>query len=207
MSAEPGPATLDRWTQTEPMETGQDAVSLLRRVQSLQLEDALLPEKAMGEGTRAKLHRVPGMEEEDEEQDDEEEGGREQEKELSWTSSVEEPIQPTIIRSLQIEDFQDGRLSPEEPGSASASVRPSDQNLSSRSGPLPPIQEGEKKPLCVISPCCPSAVLIMFCVTSDCMALINKSNLTLILTCVTTNPGCAAKSLVHFPSGCQGVIS
>uniref|UniRef100_A0A7N6B0J9 HELP domain-containing protein n=1 Tax=Anabas testudineus TaxID=64144 RepID=A0A7N6B0J9_ANATE len=59
-----------------------------RRAQSLNLEDALPPEPI--EETRAKLHRVPGMEEEDEE---DKEAGGEQEKELSWTSSVEEPIQ------------------------------------------------------------------------------------------------------------------
>uniref|UniRef100_A0A671X5Q0 EMAP like 3 n=1 Tax=Sparus aurata TaxID=8175 RepID=A0A671X5Q0_SPAAU len=63
-----------------------------------------------------------------------EEVGAEQEKELSWMSSVEEPIQPTTIRGLQREDFQDGSCSPEEPGSGSASVRTSEQNLISRSG-------------------------------------------------------------------------
>uniref|UniRef100_A0A8C3GC84 EMAP like 3 n=1 Tax=Cyclopterus lumpus TaxID=8103 RepID=A0A8C3GC84_CYCLU len=75
----------------------------------------------------------------------EDEGGGEQEKELSWTSSVEEPIRPTTIRCLQREDFQDGSCSSEQLGSAS--IRTSDSNLSSRSGPLSPIQEGEKKPL------------------------------------------------------------
>uniref|UniRef100_A0A8C4H7K4 EMAP like 3 n=1 Tax=Dicentrarchus labrax TaxID=13489 RepID=A0A8C4H7K4_DICLA len=66
-----------------------------------------------------------------------------------WMSSVEEPIQPTTIRGLQREDFQDRSCSPEELGSGTTSVRTSDQNLSSRAGPLSPIQEGEKKPLCV----------------------------------------------------------
>uniref|UniRef100_A0A8C4NPR5 EMAP like 3 n=1 Tax=Dicentrarchus labrax TaxID=13489 RepID=A0A8C4NPR5_DICLA len=88
-----------------------------RRVQSLQLEDALPQGEAKVEGTRAKLHRVPGLEEEDEEQEEDEEGGGEQEKELSWMSSVEEPIQPTTIRGLQREDFQDRSCSPEELGS------------------------------------------------------------------------------------------
>lgn len=147
----PRPATLDRSTQTEPtipgLDTGQDRVPLPRRAQSLHLEDALPPGQPMIEGTRAKLHRVPGMEEEDEEQEEDEEGRGEQEKELSWTSSVEEPIQPTTIRGLQREDFQDGSCSPEEPSSASALVRTSEQNLNPRSGPLTPIQEGEKQPL------------------------------------------------------------
>ncbi|XP_068443305.1 echinoderm microtubule-associated protein-like 3 isoform X1 [Clinocottus analis] len=147
MTPSPRPATLDRSTQTEPSlpgkDTGQDRVPLHRRVQSLQLEDALPPVQPLVEGTRAKLHRAPGLEEEEEEEEDEGEG--EQEKELSWTSSVEEPIQPTTIRGLQRGDFQDGSCSPEQLGSAS--VRTSDSNLSSRSGPLIPIQEAEKKPL------------------------------------------------------------
>ncbi|XP_069015116.1 echinoderm microtubule-associated protein-like 3 isoform X1 [Embiotoca jacksoni] len=135
-------ATQDRSTQTEPTQPGQDRLPLTTRVNSLNLEDALLSEQPVPEGTRAKLHRVPGMEEEDVEQEEDEEGGGEQEKELTWTSSVEEPIQPTTIRGLQREDFQDGSCSPEEPGSASP--RTSDQNLSSRSGPLSTIREGEK---------------------------------------------------------------
>lgn len=156
------PATLDRSTQTEPplpgQDTGQDWVPLPRQVQSLQLEDALPPGEPVVEGTRAKLHRIPGLEEDDEEQEEDEEGGGEQEKELSWMS-VEEPIQPTTIRGLQREDFQDGSCSPEEPGSGVSSVRSSDQNLSSRSGALSPIQEGEKKPLCVFPTSSPSPSL------------------------------------------------
>lgn len=160
MKPRPRPAMLDSSTQTEPtlagQDTGQDRVPIPSRAPSLNLEDALPLGEPVVEGPRAKLHRVPGLEEEDDEQEEDEEGGGEQEKELSWTSSVEEPIQPTTIRGLQREDFQDGSCSPEEPGSASASVRTSDQNLSPRSGPLSPIQEGEKKPLCVISPSFPS---------------------------------------------------
>uniref|UniRef100_A0A8D3A5C2 EMAP like 3 n=1 Tax=Scophthalmus maximus TaxID=52904 RepID=A0A8D3A5C2_SCOMX len=154
VSTEPRPVTLDRSTQTDPVhrgqEAGQDMVPLARCVQSLNLEDALPPGQHVA-GTRAKLHRTPGMEEEDEEQEEDEEGG-EQEKELSRTSSLEEPIQPTTIRGIQREDYQDGSCSPEEVGSASASVRTSDHNPRSRCGPLAPIQEGIKAPLCVISP-------------------------------------------------------
>ncbi|KAG7235431.1 hypothetical protein INR49_002661 [Caranx melampygus] len=143
----PRPETLDRSTQTDPtlsgQDTGQERVPPPRRAQSLNLEDALPPV----EGARAKLHRVPGMEEDDEEQDEDEEPGGEQEKELSRTSSVEEPIQPTTIRDLQREDFQDRSCSPEDPGSASPSVRTPDQNMSPRSGPLAPIQEVEKTAL------------------------------------------------------------
>uniref|UniRef100_UPI0037E8699D echinoderm microtubule-associated protein-like 3 n=1 Tax=Semicossyphus pulcher TaxID=241346 RepID=UPI0037E8699D len=139
----PAPSTQDRSTQTEPPPPDQDRVLLSRRVQSLNLEDALPTGESVLEGTRAKLHRVPGLEEEEEEQEEDEEGGGE----LSWTSSVEEPIQPTTIRGLQREEFQDGSCSPEEPSCASPSVRTPEQNPGPRSGPLSPIQEGEKKPL------------------------------------------------------------
>uniref|UniRef100_A0A7N8X077 EMAP like 3 n=1 Tax=Mastacembelus armatus TaxID=205130 RepID=A0A7N8X077_9TELE len=105
---------------------GQDRVPLPRRVQSLHLEDALLSGQSV-QGIRAKLYRIPGMEEEEQEED--EEGRGEQEKDLGWTPSVEEPIQPTTIRSLQKEDFQDRSCSPEETCAALASVRTSDQNL------------------------------------------------------------------------------
>lgn len=163
MKPRPRPATLDRSTQTEPtlpeQDTGQDRVPLPRRTQSLHLEDALLPGESVVEGMRAKLHRVPGLEEEDDDQEDDEGGGGEQDNELSWTSSVEQPIQPTTIGGLQREDFQDGSHSSEEPGFATVSVRNSDQNLNSHLGPLSPIQEGEKKPLCVISTSFPSPPL------------------------------------------------
>lgn len=151
----PRPVTLDRSTQTEPSilgrDTGQERVPAPKRAQSLHLEDALPPGQPTLEAHRAKLHRVPGMEEEDEEQEEDEEGRSEQEKELSWTSSVEETIQPTTITGLQREDFQDGTCSPEESSSASPLVRTSEQNLNPRSGPLSTIQEGEKQSLCVTS--------------------------------------------------------
>lgn len=152
------PATVDKSTQTESTPSGQDSaqdrVPLHGRVQSLQLEDALVEGPSVSEGNRAKLHRVPGMEEEDEEPEEDEGGGRgEQEKDLTWASSVEEPIQPTTIRGLQREDLLDGSCSPEDPGSASASFKSSDQNLSCRSGPLSPIHEREKA-LCVVLPHC-----------------------------------------------------
>ncbi|XP_041842455.1 echinoderm microtubule-associated protein-like 3 isoform X1 [Melanotaenia boesemani] len=130
------PATQDRSTQTETplfiQDGSQAKIPLSRRAQSLHLEDALPPEQPA-----AKLRRIPGMEEDDEDQEEDEEGGGEQEKELTWTSSVEEPIQPTTIRGLQREDSQDGSCSPDEPSSTQAST-------SSRSGLLSPIQEGEK---------------------------------------------------------------
>uniref|UniRef100_A0A3Q2TVD2 EMAP like 3 n=1 Tax=Fundulus heteroclitus TaxID=8078 RepID=A0A3Q2TVD2_FUNHE len=129
--------SLDKSTQTEPA-----MFSVSSHVRSLHLQEALPPGQPMVDGTRGKLHRIPGMEEEEEDQLDEEVGG-DQEKETSWASSVEEPIQPSTVRCLQRDDFQDRSLSPDEPGSASASLG-SDPNLSCRSGPLSSIQEGEK---------------------------------------------------------------
>ena len=205
-----GPVTLDRSTQTDPVFRGQDAVqdvvSLSRCVKSLELEDALPPGQPV-EGTRAKLHRVPGMEEEDEEQDEDDEAGGEQEKELSWTSSVEEPIQPTTIRGLQREDYQDGSSSPEEVASPSASVRTSDPNLGSRCGPLATIQEGQKAPLCVSS--LHHRHLHNHLLSCDWTAWLmsHNSTLSLNLICVTANPSCSANPLIkHSASGCQVVI-
>ncbi|XP_053716699.1 echinoderm microtubule-associated protein-like 3 isoform X1 [Synchiropus splendidus] len=143
------PATQDRWTQTElpSLEQNgyQDHVLLPKRVLSLQLEDAL-PPGCVSESSRAKLHRIPGVEVEDEEQQEEEDDQEsEQDKDLSWTSSVEEPIHPTTIRGLQRDDFQDRSFSPEEPSPSSTSAKSPDLNLSSRSSPLSPIREGEKQ--------------------------------------------------------------
>lgn len=170
----PRPATLDRSTQTEPtppvQDTGKDSFPLPRQIQSLQLEDALPPREPPVEGTRAVLHGIPGLEEEDEEQEEHVDGGVEQEKDMSWISPVEEPIQPTMVRGLQREDFQDGSCSPEEPSSGLSSVRSSDQNISSRSGHLSPIQEGPKKTLCVLPP----LFIIIFFAETDCMALVDK---------------------------------
>ncbi|CAN9509779.1 unnamed protein product [Ophioblennius macclurei] len=144
----PRPATLDRFTQTEPalpgLDTGQDRVPLHRRVLSLQLEDALPPSPSASNETHAKLHRVPGMEDEDEEPEEDEEGGGDQEKELAWASSVEEPIQRSSVRGLQREDFQDGSYSPEEPSSASASPKNSEHIPGTRSTPLAPTLKGQK---------------------------------------------------------------
>uniref|UniRef100_A0A8C4H381 EMAP like 3 n=1 Tax=Dicentrarchus labrax TaxID=13489 RepID=A0A8C4H381_DICLA len=119
MKPRPRPATLDRSTQTEPtlpgQDTGQDRAPP-RRVQSLQLEDALPQGEAKVEGTRAKLHRVPGLEEEDEEQEEDEEGGGEQEKELSWMSSSIKmfirgrPI--TMYIPSNIQNYEDLKMEP-----------------------------------------------------------------------------------------------
>ncbi|MEQ2157733.1 hypothetical protein GOODEAATRI_004831 [Goodea atripinnis] len=136
--------SLDKSTQTEPT-----MFSLSEGVQSLQLEDAFPPGQLALDGTRGKLHHIPSMEEEEDDRVDEE-ARQDQKKEMSWAPSVEEHNQPTTVRCLQKEEFQDGSCSPDEPRSASASPG-SDQNLSSRSGPLSPIQEGDRT-LCVSLP-------------------------------------------------------
>ncbi|XP_068612113.1 echinoderm microtubule-associated protein-like 3 [Brachionichthys hirsutus] len=136
LKASPKPTTMDRSTQTEPSSSGQqagpDRVLLSGRAQSLQLEDALPPGKPVLDGTRAKLHRVPGLEEED---DEERSGER-------WMTSVEAPIQPSAVAGLQ-----DGSCSPEEAEPGSSSVRASDPSATSRAAPLGRIREGEAKSL------------------------------------------------------------
>lgn len=146
------PATEDRWTQTDldfsgPV-TWQGRVPLSNEIRGLQLEDMLPTPEPVAEGTRAKLHRTPGLEVEDDL------GGEEQEKELSWPSSIEKPIEPTTIGDLHRGDSPSGTCSPDEFGLDSASVRSSvaENPSSSRCGPLAPIQEGEIKQLCVGPP-------------------------------------------------------
>lgn len=157
--------SLDKSTQTEPT-----MLKVSRRIHSLHLEDGLPPGHDVDEGTRGKLHRIPGMEEEEEEDRPDEEVGGEQEKETSWVSSVEEPIQPTSVKYLQREEFPERSCSPDEPGS--------DQNLSSRSGPLSPIQEGART-LCVSWPhrCFPTNLINLLLLLIAWLSK-NKSTLT-----------------------------
>ncbi|XP_056156749.1 echinoderm microtubule-associated protein-like 4 isoform X2 [Lampris incognitus] len=148
-------ATLDRSTQTVPIAQGMDAeldrvpVALTRVVQSLQLEDALPGGVPLAEGTCGKLYRIEGLEHEYEDEERDEEGGGEQDKELRWTSVVEEPIQPSVISRLQREDFQwDANGAPEEqsPGPPISLAATKDQSPAAHPGPLSP-HPGEKKPL------------------------------------------------------------
>uniref|UniRef100_A0AAY5KBI3 HELP domain-containing protein n=1 Tax=Esox lucius TaxID=8010 RepID=A0AAY5KBI3_ESOLU len=116
--------------------------------QSLSLADALPEADPLAEDSRAKLLRVQGLEEEDEEL-----GDPAKVKEPSWVSTVEEPIHPSTIRSLQREDPQEQTGSNESLSSApqtptsGLSAPPKDLSSSTRSGPLSKIQEGEKKSL------------------------------------------------------------
>uniref|UniRef100_A0AAY5KL97 HELP domain-containing protein n=1 Tax=Esox lucius TaxID=8010 RepID=A0AAY5KL97_ESOLU len=144
------PSTYDRATQTESNLGGQDRVPLVqtRAFQSLSLADALPEADPLAEDSRAKLLRVQGLEEEDEEL-----GDPAKVKEPSWVSTVEEPIHPSTIRSLQREDPQEQTGSNESLSSApqtptsGLSAPPKDLSSSTRSGPLSKIQEGEKKSL------------------------------------------------------------
>ncbi|XP_077401124.1 echinoderm microtubule-associated protein-like 3 isoform X2 [Vanacampus margaritifer] len=135
--ADPRPATADRSTQTEASEAGRDpepnAVQgralLSGRVQSLHLEDAL--------PHRAKLHRTSSVEEDDEDLEDDDEAA-EQEKELSWIASVEEPIQPSTIVGLQ-----GGSRSPEDADAHTPAV----QNLGPSPSAPSPVRQAPQKPL------------------------------------------------------------
>lgn len=143
--------TYDRATQTDLTPLVQDQeldrvpLALTRPVQSLSLEDALPEGMSLTEEARAKFHHVQGLELE------------EQEKDLSWASSVEEAIHPTAIRNLQRDDLQDPNGSTESLSSApqtqilGSPAPPKDLSASLRSGPLSTILKGEKKPLCVVA--------------------------------------------------------
>lgn len=141
------PSTEDRSTQTELTLSGLEVaqsrltLDLSRGVHSLHLEDGLpMDTSQSSEGIRAKLHRVAGIDDEAEEpEEDEGEGGQ------GWASELEEPIQPSTIRSLQREDCLDRGSSPDEQSPTSTLGRSSEQNP--RSAPLSPILEGDKKPL------------------------------------------------------------
>lgn len=183
--------TYDRATQTELTPLGQDQgldgvpLALTSDIQSLSLEDALPKGISLTEGSQAKLHLIQGLEEDDEEV--------EKEKDLSRTSSVEEPIHPTTIRSLQREDLQDPNGSTESLSSArqtpisGSPVPPKDLPPSPRSGPLSTILEGQNKPLCVIVSFSSSLFL------PDCMAFGDKS--PILYACASTDPQCQNSNL------------
>ncbi|CAL9694578.1 unnamed protein product [Knipowitschia caucasica] len=147
--------TQNRSTQTEqasfPLETPPHTrltLDLNRGLRSLHLEDGLPPgdsNRSFSESSRTKLHRVPSVDEEAEEPE-EDEAGEGQDKELGWASELEEPVQPSSIRTLQREDYQDCSSSPDEQSPTSTLGRSSDQH-NPRSAPLSPIQEGDKVPL------------------------------------------------------------
>ncbi|KAI1902632.1 hypothetical protein AGOR_G00017950 [Albula goreensis] len=152
----PDTPTQDRATQTEwtlssrSMAPGKVLLAQTRAVQSLSLEDALLPEV---------LERLEGVLEE----------GEVDEGEPSWTSMVEEPIQPSCIKALmQASSHPEGtcqpkRDSPDSQGEAKGDPAPGpapspapthsqerttgSASPNSRNQPLSPVLEGEKTQL------------------------------------------------------------
>uniref|UniRef100_A0AAR2L2R0 HELP domain-containing protein n=1 Tax=Pygocentrus nattereri TaxID=42514 RepID=A0AAR2L2R0_PYGNA len=151
--------TSERSTQTDPW-TPEPVRTPLAASKSLCLEDALPEGVSLMEEALNKLHQETQEEENNED---------EREKDRSWRSVVEEPIQPTSIRTLQ---QQQSKSSEESQGSApqtptsSSPAPPKEPSSSPHTGPLSPIMEGEKT-LCVqtadqtdlILPCMSSLLL------------------------------------------------
>lgn len=136
------PSTSDRCTQTEPWIPNHKAASLAltQEVKKLSLEDALPEVITFTDDTLTKPHR----EEYDIDKDD-------SEKKHSWSSVVENTIQPSTIRTLQ---QQQSKGSEESQDSCSQIPKsslpepPKGTTISHYGAPLSPIQEGEKL-LCV----------------------------------------------------------
>ncbi|RXN06069.1 echinoderm microtubule-associated -like 3 [Labeo rohita] len=136
------PSTSDRSTQTEPWIPNHEAVplALTRGIQSLSLEDALTESVPYADETRTKLRG------EDEDADEYERG-----KDQTWSSIVEETIQPTTIRTLQQQQSkgsEDSQGSCPQTPTSSSPAPPKERTSSPHGGPLSPIREGEKM-LCV----------------------------------------------------------
>lgn len=139
-------STQSRATQTEwatpKQPVGKEKLQLARTraVLSLSLEDAL---HADVPATEEALEKLGGLEEEEEE-------------EPSLTGLVEEPIQPTCIKTLsQVASRQESspqprRDSPEAQSEARAQASPTPASPSPRAHPLSSLLEGEKTPLCVL---------------------------------------------------------
>lgn len=140
------PSTIDRCTQTEPWIPNHKTASLAltQAVKNLSLEDALPAAIPFTEDTLTKLYR--------EEDDDIDEA--ESKNEHTWSSVVEDAIQPTIVRTFQqqqskgTEEIQG--LCPQNPNfSLPAPLK--ETTIDPCGAPLSPIQEGEKL-LCVYPP-------------------------------------------------------
>uniref|UniRef100_A0A8B9KFP7 EMAP like 3 n=1 Tax=Astyanax mexicanus TaxID=7994 RepID=A0A8B9KFP7_ASTMX len=134
--------TSESSTQTDPW-TPEPTRTPLAPSKSLCLEDALPEGVSLMEEALNKLHQ--------ETQEEESTNEEEREKDRSWRSLVEDPIQPTTIRTLQ---QQHSKSSEESQGSApqtptsSSPAPPKEPSSSPHSGPLSPIMESEKI-LCV----------------------------------------------------------
>ncbi|XP_005172258.2 echinoderm microtubule-associated protein-like 3 isoform X1 [Danio rerio] len=128
------PSTSERCTQTDPWIPNHESfpLALTRRVQSLSLEDALLEGTPFTDEIQTK-----------EEDADEDEGKKDQ----TWSSIVEDTIQPTTIRTLQQQhskSSEDSQGSCPQTPTSSSPAPPKEPTSSPHGGPLSPIQEGEK---------------------------------------------------------------
>ncbi|XP_066536566.1 echinoderm microtubule-associated protein-like 2 isoform X1 [Hoplias malabaricus] len=131
------PNTIESSTQTDPW-TPEPARTPLATSKSLCLEDALPEGVSLMEDALNKLHQ---------DTQEVENCVEEREKDRSWRSLVEEPIQPTNIKTLQ---HQQSKSSEESQGSApqtptsSSPAPPKESSTCPHTGPLSPIMEGEK---------------------------------------------------------------
>ncbi|XP_073715916.1 echinoderm microtubule-associated protein-like 2 isoform X1 [Misgurnus anguillicaudatus] len=133
------PSTSDRCIQTEPWIPNYETapLALTRDMKSLSLEDALPEVTPFTEDPLTKLHR----EEEDIDED-------EREKDQTWSSVVEDTIQPTTVRTLQQQQSkgsEDSQGSGPHTPTSSSPAPPRETTTSPHGGPLSPIQEGEKQ--------------------------------------------------------------
>uniref|UniRef100_A0A8C2HCN2 EMAP like 3 n=1 Tax=Cyprinus carpio TaxID=7962 RepID=A0A8C2HCN2_CYPCA len=136
------PSTSDRCTQTEPWIPNHETVplALTPAIQSLSLEDALPESIQFTDETPIKLRR-------EEEDAFEEEMGKDQ----TWSSLVEETIQPTTVRTLQQQQSkgsEDSQGSCPQTPTSSSPAPPKELASSPHGGPLSSIRE-EENMLCV----------------------------------------------------------
>ncbi|XP_043099627.1 echinoderm microtubule-associated protein-like 3 isoform X2 [Puntigrus tetrazona] len=132
------PSTSDRCTQTEPWIPDHETVplALTQAVQSLSLEDALPESAPFTDETPIELRREDGTPEE-----------VERGKDQTWSSMVEDAIQPTTIRTLQQQHSkgsEDSQGSCPQTPTSSSPAPPKEPTSSPHGGPLSPIREGEK---------------------------------------------------------------
>lgn len=168
-------------TQTEPWILNHETVplALTRTSQSLSLEDALPEGVPFADETLTKLRG----EEEDGDED-------EREKDQTWSSLVEDAIQPTTIRTLQQQlskGSEDSQGSCPQTPTSSSPAPPKEPTSSPHGGPLSPIREGEKA-LCVdpqkwsqaLAGCLNSLPLVLVLILTLMLALLHKPKLQLV---------------------------
>ncbi len=172
------PSTSDRYTQTEPQIPNHETVPLVltQAVQSLSLEDALPQSVPFTEETPIELHREA-------EDAKEVERGKDQ----TWSSIVEDAIQPTTIRTLQKQQSkgsEDSQGSCPQTPTSSSPAPPKEPTSSLHGGPLALIREAEKI-LCVdrlkwnqaLAGCLNSLLLVLVLILTLLLMLLHKPKL------------------------------